>query len=133
MVVLNAKHRAAWKKIRLENAEKLNLLSWKKFCVNFELHRNRVENWNDDEERDLLMRNLPNAWRVKVVQEKNRRKRNQFWVFFYGPCESASALQQNLQDFLELEVGEIKMGLEGILVCCNSEEDRKLLIELNGE
>jgi len=65
----------------------LTLQNWKKFCTEFEIHRNRVEDWTEVEEYNLLLKNLSSYWRKKIVQEENKKKRTQFWVRFTGVNE----------------------------------------------
>jgi hypothetical protein len=131
---LQAKYRNAWHRVKLYNPDKLTLKSWKGFCVDFELHRNRVQGWTEDEERDLLLKQLPQNWRGKVISEENRRKRTRFWATILGNLDlTISLFRAKIRNSLHLEVGEIRQIPGGFLLALKSQEDRNSLLELDGD
>ena len=131
---LKPRHRAAWQQVRLENSEKLTLRDWKHFANEFEIRRNRVESWTEEQEYDHLMKQLPQEWRLKIVSEENRRKRTQFWVALLGgPAEPLPKVRKSLEGLLDIDVGQIIPVSEGYEIACNSEEDRQSMLGLNGD
>ena len=63
---LTSKHRAAWKAVKLSDPENLTLKNWKTFFLDFQVRKNRVEDWTEVEEYAMIMQNLSSSWRKKI-------------------------------------------------------------------
>jgi len=74
---LTNKHRAAWKSVKLDDPENLTFKNWRKFITEFEIRRNRIEDWTEIEEYQLIMQNLFSTWRKKIMEEEGKRKKQQ--------------------------------------------------------
>ena len=98
-----------------------------------------MEGWSAEEECDLLLKQLPHEWRLKIVQEENKRRRTQYWVSFLGGhLSTPSVFRANLRAHLGIEVGELLPVTGGFHVPCKNESERQELLnmhesELEGE
>ena len=54
------------------------------FESNFEVAKSRVQDWTEQEEVDLLMKQLPMGWRIKVLQRKAKEAESRNVVKMMG-------------------------------------------------
>ena len=67
--------RKNWESIRLKYENRLTLNPWEAFCVKFTEARRHVKNLGDWEGRELLLAQLPNDVRCKLITEEDKRSR----------------------------------------------------------
>ena len=71
-------HRVQWENVRLRWMGRITWDDWRKFRAEFELYRNRVNNWTVEEERRLLLTQLPSSFAHKVHDREEEKSANNF-------------------------------------------------------
>ena len=65
-----------WKAVKLDcHGEEPSLKSWRTFLREYRLKRDRVEDWDEQEERARLTSLLPTKMAEKVVKEQNKQSK----------------------------------------------------------
>ena len=131
---VNYRHRNAWERVQLDQRAPLTSTKWRKFCAEFELLKQRVEDRTDQEEYRLIFRQLPEDWRLQVAREESRRRRNQFWVRITNLMgNTPQDLKSTLEGILSVVLGQVKISTAGYLVECGNEKNRQKILELDGD
>ena len=130
---VNFRHRSAWERVQLTNGQ-MNTINWRKFCTEFELLKQRVEDRTEQEEYKLIFKQLPEEWRVQVAREESNRRKYKFWVrvsnvIGYSPGE----LKTNLEAILQVQLNKVILTSSGYLVECGSEITRQTVLEMDGD
>ena len=126
--------RKAWKRVRLlPNGEGIiDLYTFKKFCGEFKVYRNRVGDWTSTEEYTNLMENLPPFWITEVKKEENKRQRSRFWVkMTNAPDVTTAELKIALED-IGCHILEAKTTEGGFLIRARDETDQVTLENMSG-
>ena len=126
--------RIAWRKVTLmgDSQGVITLGTFRKFCGEFKVLRNRVGDWTATEEYNLLIQNLPEFWVIKLKEEEHRRQKSKFWAkITNAPDVSAGELRDALRAG-EHDVREVKATDGGFLVSTPSEEALCALEGLTG-
>ena len=130
---LHYKYRSAWEKVTLEGKPRLTSHAWRKFCTAFELAKSRVEDRTEREEYNLIFKQLPEDWRLQVVKEEAKRRRNKFWVKFTNVMEySPQDIENTIKDINGVKVRQLEPTTHGYFVECGNEPNRQKLLLLDG-
>ena len=127
-----AQQKLAWERVRLPKGE-LTLDKWLSFLREFHLRRDRVEERTPQEEYKLLLRNLPEVWQRRVIEEEGRRARTTWLVRMTGiPSKPPRVLQGLIEDALTVTVDQVDILPSGALIHCHSPQLQTRVMGLSG-
>lgn len=127
-----AQQRVAWESLRLPPGD-LTLDKWLEFIRNFQLLRDRVEDWTPQEEHRLLLSQLPRNWQRDVLREEAKRQKKRWLVRITNlPHKSPLVLQNDLQMALGEAVEKVLPVSNGIVVICGDATLEKKVLSLHG-
>ena len=125
----------AWKKLQIEMP--MCYATFRKFKVDFETAKAKVEDRTVVEEREVLMAALTQNQQLMVVREEAARNRHNFYVKFIG-LEGLST--KEIQDQFPLlepmngrTLGEVIRAPRGFIIDCKTSEVQQILLKLHGE
>ena len=131
---VNHQHRAAWKKVQLDSKTPLTFQSWRKFWMEFDLKKQRVEDRTEGEEYELIFKQLPEKWRVEVAKEEGRRRKRQFWVRISNLHGlTPEDVKRNFQQILDAPLESVKLVSGGYLLECGEEKIRQKALAMDGD
>ena len=99
-----AQSRHAWQSLKLPPGD-LTMEKWVKFCREFELLRDRVEDRTSTEEVSLLYASLPQRWRKLLLKEEAKRRKGKYLVKLTGvPSKPPPMLHEELETLLNIAI-----------------------------
>ena len=105
--------RRRWGNVQLSRSgEDIKIQDWIFFESNFEVAKSRVQDWTEQEEVDLLMKQLPMGWRRKVLQREAKEAESRNVVKMMGKLVPEKAIRR-IMDQLGVEV----QGVEELRGC----------------
>ena len=98
--------RKIWESVSLKFENRLTVTPWEAFCVKFNDERRHVKNLASWEGRELLLAQLPNDIRCKLITEEEKRSRFRMKVGGLDPLS-----RENVFEFFKRVVG---VNLSGV-------------------
>ena len=122
--------RRKWGNVQLtRSGEDIKIQDWIFFESNFEVAKARVQDWTEQEEVDLLMKQLPMGWRRKVLQREASEAESRHVVKMMGKQIPEKAVRKIMEQ-LEVEILGVEELRGCILLGVKRAEDLNKLISL---
>ena len=126
-------NRLAWERVKLSQGE-LTLEKWEDFQRSFQLQRNRVEDWTPQEEHRLIVSNLSQKWREKVMKAEAKKQKNSWLVRMKNlPSKPVQTLQQQIEAVVGDRLDSVSLTPNGgVIIECGSADTQKKVLNLDG-
>jgi len=107
----------------------MTLKDWRKFQSDWILLRGRVDDRTEGEEYRMLLRRLPEKWRILVGVESHNRTAKNLWVRMSNMPDITRVQLHNHLTSKEFAVKEVKPVENGYLVRCQDEGTRTQILK----
>jgi len=118
--------RLDWENVQLRvKGDRLTLKDWLKFSSDFVLAMNRVKGRSLQEEHQLIMTQIPNVYRKRILRDQQRMQDSMPWVTVANFPESDKFEVAEFFRHQRVRIGEIHPDGQSFEIQCSSWDDRK--------